>query len=105
MANSIQRWHRLLVAELAGSRWLRGRSRSGASWAHYERHARAWRASAERHATARDRAWARAASLRGRSRARARRLISHGPQDQLARSQATLGRIFGAMTSRERQGR
>src|SRR5215469_10514508 len=103
MANSIRRWHRLVVAELAGSRWLRGRSRSEASWAHYERHARAWRASAERHATGTDSA--RAERLHSRSRERAQRLASHGPPRLLTAWQATLGRVVGATASREGQGR
>ena len=105
MTSTVARWHRLLVDRIAGSRWLRGRAGAEAKWAHYERHARAWNASAQRHAAARDRARARAGRLHEQSRAKAEQLASHGEPRVLAGWQATLGRILGSTSSRERQGK
>jgi hypothetical protein len=105
MLKAIRQLHRVLVDQVAESRWLRGRAGANASWAHYERHARAWIRSGQRHAAARAAAKARAELLHARSRARAQRLARRGPPRVLKRYQAAIGRIVGSRNASERPGK
>jgi hypothetical protein len=93
MLQAIRRLHRILVDDLAASRWLRNRSGRQAHWAHYERHARAYNNARERHAAAQARASSRAAQRHERARERARRLARRHPPRVLPRWQATIGRV------------